>query len=282
MSRVLSRLLSRLFSRTDGESLVGYVGVILLMLVGLVFIYWLYYKFVTDKKIDSFVKANEAPADKQKYLAAASIYSHDPYPTMICLKSFDLEKPFLKLIRRQVFKRDWSITNHQTTIDTLDWLFDSGHRKEIDLSSTLSQLDSRHVVDSHLARLITAANDIQVYNDNGELRKIDENAIYNCKGILAWDALRGANVARVCYNLGYLSEEETWYYLEKFSHQLKENYDNWEEIAFSFLLGRYLWSGDSTQETYIRIITNQFTHYSMPSKSKKEINMWQKFPVSSL
>ncbi|MGM0110092.1 DUF1266 domain-containing protein [Enterococcus sp. DIV0187] len=278
----MSRVLARIVTKYGFGTLIFWGIIIVGGIIGAIALYWVYYKLVLEKKFDQFGEQNLAPEKKQKYLAATAVYSVDPYSTMFCLKSYALRSKSAVEQQKQIFLQDWNIYNNDSAIHKLEHLIKSGHREELDAVLSLDQLHSREVSDPRLLKLVENAKRITVLNQNGDEVEIDENAIYKCPGIQAWDYFRGAHVARVCYNLGFLSEEETWHYLEYFSKQLKSEFRNWEEASFSFLLGRYLWSGDEDQEIFIDRIKRQFTNYTKKERSKGKVTLWQKFSLNSM
>ena len=63
--------------------------------------------------------------------------------------------------------------------------------------------------------------------------------------IMAWDTDRLVNVARWCYYLKYIKEEEAWKYIEKAKKLAQSSFNSWEEYYASNVYGRSLaYSGD--------------------------------------
>lgn len=61
-------------------------------------------------------------------------------------------------------------------------------------------------------------------------------------GIAAWDYARLANLARWCYDVGYLNWEEAWPYIDQGNHLAQREYDSWESFATGFVAGRLMWN----------------------------------------
>lgn len=77
---------------------------------------------------------------------------------------------------------------------------------------------------------------------------IEENIIkdksdFSKKSILAWDMGRLVLVTRCCYDVGYISEEEAWHYIEKAHSNSQKLYSNWKEFADAYVIGRATWGG---------------------------------------
>jgi hypothetical protein len=62
----------------------------------------------------------------------------------------------------------------------------------------------------------------------------------------AWDFGRIVFISRVAYSLGYITENEAWSYIYKVTDMAQKLYNNWEDYATSYLLGRAMWCGDDS------------------------------------
>ena len=60
----------------------------------------------------------------------------------------------------------------------------------------------------------------------------------------AWDIGRTVFVARTCYSLGYITEDEAWNYINYVSDIAKQSFNGWRNYAKSYLLGRAFWGGN--------------------------------------
>jgi len=60
---------------------------------------------------------------------------------------------------------------------------------------------------------------------------------------LAWDMGRLVNISRWSYDLKYITEEEAWKAIYIAYEQVLGKYDNWQEFAQSYLVGRAMWGG---------------------------------------
>lgn len=58
--------------------------------------------------------------------------------------------------------------------------------------------------------------------------------------VTAWDIERAGLVARYAFNIGWLTEEETFYHLEKSFQMAKANYQNWADYYVAYMKARTL------------------------------------------
>ena len=50
-------------------------------------------------------------------------------------------------------------------------------------------------------------------------------------------------MARACCEMGYLSEEEAWRYIDRADALAHEALGSWHDLAMSYIIGRSLWGG---------------------------------------
>jgi len=76
-------------------------------------------------------------------------------------------------------------------------------------------------------------------------KKILVSAEKSVGTIIAWDLVRAINLARMCHDLEYLSEAETWRYIKAAYGRLEKelSFKSWDDIGISFLFGRFLHFG---------------------------------------
>jgi hypothetical protein len=61
-----------------------------------------------------------------------------------------------------------------------------------------------------------------------------------CETIFAWDLERAGYLARIFAHLGWITEEETFDWLQKIAVEIKKSFGRWEEYAVSIMAGRAL------------------------------------------
>lgn len=174
--------------------------------------------------------------------------------------------------QKQLLGKDWGITDKESATELLDRISSVGHRKlynrlleiyiaqdcveaaKIDFTGTEFE-DKNTVYDEE--------QDEEMYQQTWEdviihLENLDE--VYELEdagpwfgdleddfkvGTDAWDIGRVVFISRVCYTLGYISENEAWSYIEKMIILAKQKFKNWERYATSYVLGRAMWGGDN-------------------------------------
>lgn len=83
----------------------------------------------------------------------------------------------------------------------------------------------------------------------------------------AFDYGKGAFLARCCFELGYLSENEMKLYLEESYYELKTVCSTWSQYVASYVLGRAIWGG-SHNSGMIQIGLDLLHHKKSPLKDK--------------
>jgi len=73
--------------------------------------------------------------------------------------------------------------------------------------------------------------------------------------MLAWDMGRLVNISRWSYDLGYITESAAWEAINIAYGQVLETYNNWQEFAKAYLIGRAMWGGPAKSEGVIPLKT---------------------------
>lgn len=173
--------------------------------------------------------------------------------------------------QKQMMQRNWRISNGEDAIAFMESRMEEGHRKlfnrlleiyieqdcvdavHIDFSGT--EFESREDEDDFEDETEKDHPDweavIGFLENLDEIYELDEgNAWFGDMeedliiGTDAWDFGRIVFVARVCYTLGYITENQAWNYINKIVGLAKRKFNNWEDYATSYMLGRAMWSGD--------------------------------------
>ncbi|WP_158963486.1 DUF1266 domain-containing protein [Myroides fluvii] len=82
-----------------------------------------------------------------------------------------------------------------------------------------------------------------------------------------WNYGRGAFLARCCFDMGYLTEEEIKDYLEQSYIGIKTYCSSWKEYTVSYIFGRALWSG-ANNNGMIQIAQDLLENETSPLKNK--------------
>ena len=145
----------------------------------------------------------------------------------------------------------YGINDHDSAIETLNWMLNRGHRVIFDAikqvySGTVKDMDYRNLDEneyesceeyrSNLQDALPSLSSNEYYKDDSEIAGIS---------IVAWDMGRLVMVTRSCYDCGYINKEEAWSYIENAYEACKQTYSNWNEFAKGYIFGRAMWSGAS-------------------------------------
>ncbi|MDR2349418.1 MAG: DUF1266 domain-containing protein [Deltaproteobacteria bacterium] len=117
-------------------------------------------------------------------------------------------------------------------------------QREKIIFSANDEEDSREKFDRELERLTGFANNlIECVAEPGQdpFVPFDEKNIKN--GILAWDMGRLVLVARLCRDAGFIDDKTAWDAIIGAYETAKETFNDWREVAASYLIGRGTWGG---------------------------------------
>jgi hypothetical protein len=85
-----------------------------------------------------------------------------------------------------------------------------------------------------------------------------------------WNYGRSVFLARCCYDLGYLSENELKEYLAKSYTDLKKYCSTWQEYTTSYIFGRIIWGG-ANNNGMVQIANDLLSNDNSPLKNKTYI-----------
>ncbi len=167
----------------------------------------------------------------------------------------------------------YGIVDRDSAFETLNWLCLEGHRKYFDIikKTILNKAESMGIIEAadieHVqiyfsnlqAALPEFIEHVQIYFSNLQAalpELIQENILcskadLSNSSIAAWDMGRLVLVTRCCFDVGYISEQEAWDYINRAYKVCKENYSSWEQLANGYLIGRAMWSGSNIALTGI-------------------------------
>ena len=179
----------------------------------------------TERKYSVDEDATLLTPEKQRWLNVGGVLTAMNYEF---INSLATGRPVKE--NRKAMKEWWGITNRQIALDVLESLVNTGHRLSLD------------------ARL----NREPFRADLVEFDIVSEKEDLNGITTLAWDMGRLVNVARWCFDLGYISEDEAWKYMETVYQEVQPVYASWREFAAGYLIGRALWS--EMERDVVRIV----------------------------
>lgn len=164
---------------------------------------------------------------------------------------------------KQNLSNYYDITDRDTALETLEWLFTSGHRVYFDLikgvvSGQETQIDGSELDEDDIDRIKEYASNLQGAMESlvgYDFIKVKQPADLYQKSIAAWDMGRLVLVTRCCFDVGYISDEEAWRYIFQARQLSQKTYSSWEELASGYVIGRAMWSGNTMSLTGIIGIT---------------------------
>lgn len=105
---------------------------------------------------------------------------------------------------------------------------------------------------------------------------LDFNRVEQVKSAYAWDICRAVSLAKWCYWVGYLTENETWEVMKKASAIATTKGENWTDYTISFLLGRTIQGFDLDE---IIVESKQILTGKGPALRKiEDIDIFTKYP----
>ncbi|UKJ09006.1 DUF1266 domain-containing protein [Solitalea lacus] len=180
----------------------------------------------------------------------------------------------------KLVKTYWEISNQDEAIEILQRLHDRNQDENLNivyrafenqenyveiLKSNLPDEEDAFVYYLNLFRklknVVPELKELNVITDFFQLKKIKDTG---------WNYGRGAFLARCCYELGYLSQNELIEYLAKSHTELKKYCSTWKEYTTSYIFGRAIWGG-SNNNGMIQIANDLLNNNNSPLRNKTYI-----------
>lgn len=196
-----------------------------------------------------FIKKYRIPAKYQKYMAlgAAFIAINDSTENVLALRL-----PHEKITA--MLEKTWKITDRESAIAIIEKLIES------------------------------CSKPITIDIENGSVKKllaqcdeyyINRNIIINCNNSAALNLEIAAFLARNCFHVGYLSDEETWEYLiKKIPPVVVSLFSSWSEYGASVLVGHTVVHGREPKSIVYSI--------SRLLNNSRFNSIWRKCPLEKL
>ena len=188
---------------------------------------------MSDEEYAAWLKANAVPAKYQKYMpiGAVLIGTHgEPTETLRLFSDADDIEGMLE--------GGWGIEDAKEGVKMLASLLDGRHSKKFAKEFELAKAGKFDELDEDDAESYQLCAEAIV-----EALELPQKLVDNCKTLYAWDLDRIGYLARLFYNVEYITEEEAWQWMEKAAVKVKENFPSWEDYFVSLLLGRALAMG---------------------------------------
>jgi len=153
----------------------------------------------------------------------------------------------------------WGINNSEEANESLNYLHTKGFRfyfetvlkaynvtdeeeQKAIIISGFDELDDDYEEDIHKAyqQLKHLQETWSSLTTNNIISTKEELVKYNNIG---WDCGRMTFLSRLCYDAGYISENDAWKYIEDAYKLTCENFNDWEGFSKSYIIGRGMWGG---------------------------------------
>ena len=140
----------------------------------------------------------------------------------------------------------WQIEGSTAAHGVLNFLLDEGERTAYEVLQPLlltmkNKRDREKYIEDNFYFTEIALYYAGNLSDNLEILR--ENTILSLtsadlkKGALAWDMALMVFIARLTFDVGYLTEQEAWGYIETAYQRCKTGFASWQEAAKSYLIG---------------------------------------------
>jgi hypothetical protein len=158
-----------------------------------------------------------------------------------------------------ILKDWWSIYGRDEATETLDYLRDKAYsyyfptvwkafqagsdeeRKSIITENMTSQEDAEKAYEQthNLLESVDCLKKLNIIQHADDIEKY---------GVMGWDVGRLVFIARICFDAGYISEEEAWTYIDVAYAQAQRTFNSWEELSKSYQIGRFIWRGKDADD----------------------------------
>jgi hypothetical protein len=171
----------------------------------------------------------------------------------------------------------WGINGADSAIETLDYLKNKAftyyfptvykasqagsdeERKSIILAAMTNQEDAEKAYSQTLNLL----ESVDVFKKTKLIREEEE---IEKSGVVGWDVGRLVFIARLCYDAKYITEQEAWEYIDAAYEQAQSAFQSWEELAKSYVIGRFVWKGKDADDGVQAIAENLVNKPNSPWK----------------
>lgn len=157
----------------------------------------------------------------------------------------------------------WGIENHDDAVEELDYLAGKGFRYYFPFVWEAFLLDDPQHQDRVFQQNMTSQkaydkvtsqlhNLQETYDELITCGVIASKADIQRYGVVGWDAGRVCFLARACFEMGYLTENEAWHYIEEAYRLAREHFSSWNDLAMSYILGRSMWGGKRSYNSVMK------------------------------
>ncbi|WP_103867538.1 DUF1266 domain-containing protein [Aquimarina sp. I32.4] len=236
--------------------------------IGAMAIFFIFWKIIPSlrkvKKITKilsgkihFNKNSDISKEQYKKLAIGAIYSQQQTAYINSLTT-GLGKSNI----RELLSKWWGINNTNEAWEKLDYLAEKGFRyyfktvlkayqatgKEEQEKIILNGFDENNEkyeedIQKAYQQLVYLQETWKELTENNIVLTEEELIKYNNIG---WDCGRLVFLSRLCFDAGYISENEVWIYIDQAYELAANNFENWTAFSKSYIIGRGMWGGTSS------------------------------------
>lgn len=172
----------------------------------------------------------------QWFCSAYAIYTERNYKNLGVIGGIK-ENRVSEYAIKNALREGWNITDRDSAIEKINWLLDGGHRSSY--HELILELKDNKWLDLSIGDYLK-----KVGNQNDAYRYIAAYHAYQAfgeRGIDAWDYCRALQVLGDCYVAGYINLEECLDQSLLIAQYLQSEFESWQEIGQSYLLGYQYW-----------------------------------------
>ena len=136
-----------------------------------------------------------------------------------------------------ILSRDWGINNREDLIASIEYMREASSSKSMERVMAALEGDDSVPLWERAYR-----QDLSLNNHRRLYALISHPGYFDHRLQNAWDWGRGVSLVRWGYTAGYITEEESWGYLDDFLQKIRKDYKSWEDFGQFYVLGRYYWS----------------------------------------
>jgi hypothetical protein len=153
----------------------------------------------------------------------------------------------------------WGINERDEALDTLDYLQNKAYTyyfptvwkafqasSNAERASIIAQnMTNQEDAEKAFEQTLNLQESVKYLKDLKIIQHVDDVEKY---GVVGWDVGRLVFIARICYDAKYITEDEAWEYIDSAYRQAQQVFNSWEELAKSYIIGRFIWRGKDAND----------------------------------
>ncbi len=253
---------------------------IFLIIIVCVFIIFTIYPLIKKEKryyktfvVKIYFNNNSTLTNEQyKKISIGAIYSEQQTAFINSLET-GLDKDKIDTITGQW----WGINTPEEAMDTLEYLQNKGfayyfpyayrafltndeeQKKNIIINGLVPDRELSEKEEEEIREDIQKAYN-QQHNLTETFEELKEDKIIENKedikqyGVVGWDCGRLNFLSRLCYDAGFITEEQAWYFINSAYDLAQKTFNSWDDFAKSYVIGRAMWGGKDNHNSGIASI----------------------------